>query len=65
MQRLNDTLARNSLCDRTVLAMDVMSLFADVGRWALIDAVLAAALIGILYITRGTAVRHVRGFGGS
>ena len=44
--------------------MDVMSLLAEAGRWALIGAGLAAALIGFQYITRGTAVRHVRGVGG-
>jgi cardiolipin synthase len=32
-----------------------------VGRWALIAAVLGLALIGFLHLTRGTAVRHVRG----
>ncbi|HUF66444.1 MAG TPA: hypothetical protein VMM17_10770 [Gemmatimonadaceae bacterium] len=32
-------------------------------RWALLAAVLVVALVGFLYITRGTAVRHVRGVG--
>ncbi len=34
-----------------------------VARWALIAVVLVIALIGFLFITRGTAVRHVRGVG--
>src|SRR5919206_4502154 len=34
-----------------------------VARWALAAAVLLVALIGFLYLTRGTAVRHVRGVG--
>ena len=34
-----------------------------VARWALIAAVLLVALIGFLYLTRGTAVQHVRGVG--
>jgi hypothetical protein len=44
--------------------MDVMSMLAVAGRWALMAAVAAAALIGVLYITRGTVIRHVRGVGG-
>jgi cardiolipin synthase len=32
-----------------------------VGRWTLIAVVLCLALIGFLQLTRGTAVRHVRG----
>jgi cardiolipin synthase len=32
-------------------------------RWALIVIVAALALVGFLHITRGTAVRHVRGVG--
>ena len=39
-------------------------MLADVGRWALVVVVLAAAFIGFLYITRGTAVRRVTGVGG-
>lgn len=31
------------------------------GRWTLIAVVLGLALIGFLHLTRGTAVRHVRG----
>ena len=31
------------------------------GRWTLIAIVLGLALIGFLHLTRGTAVRHVRG----
>ena len=33
------------------------------GRWTLVTLVLCLALIGLLHITRGTAVRHVRGVG--
>ena len=32
-----------------------------IGRWVLVVAVLCLALIGFLHLTRGTAVRHVRG----
>jgi cardiolipin synthase len=32
-----------------------------IGRWALVVVVLALAWIGFLHLTRGTAVRHVRG----
>ena len=32
-----------------------------VGRWTLVVTVLCLALIGFLHLTRGTAVRHVRG----
>jgi cardiolipin synthase len=34
---------------------------ASVGRWTLIVLLLCLALIGFLHLTRGTAVRHVRG----
>jgi cardiolipin synthase len=33
----------------------------SIGRWTLRAVVLALALIGFLHVTRGTAVRHVRG----
>ena len=36
---------------------------AQVGRWTLVITVLLLAWIGFLYMTRGTAVRHVRGVG--
>ena len=32
-----------------------------IGRWTLVSIVLCLALIGFLHLTRGTAVRHVRG----
>jgi hypothetical protein len=32
-----------------------------IGRWTLVAAVSGLALIGLLHLTRGTAVRHVRG----
>jgi cardiolipin synthase len=38
-----------------------MDLLATAGRWTAIVVVLAFALIGFLQVTRGTAVRHVRG----
>jgi cardiolipin synthase A/B len=41
----------------------VMGYVALVVRYALVAVVLLVALIGFLYITRGTAVRHVRGVG--
>ena len=34
-----------------------------VGRWTLTSLILCLALIGLLHLTRGTAVRHVRGVG--
>ncbi len=37
------------------------AIFGDVGRWTLLLVVLGLALIGFLHLTRGTAVRHVRG----
>jgi cardiolipin synthase len=40
------------------------ALIVDVVRGALTALVLVAAIIGFLFITRGTAVRHVRGVGG-
>ena len=38
-----------------------MATLATVGRWTLAVLVLCLALIGFLHLTRGTAVRHVRG----
>jgi cardiolipin synthase len=35
--------------------------FGSIGRWVLRVAILTMALIGFLHLTRGTAVRHVRG----
>ena len=40
-----------------------MATLATVGRWTLVVLVLTLALIGFLHLTRGTAVRHVRGVG--
>lgn len=37
--------------------------FGRAGRWLLVTAVLCLALIGVLHLTRGTAVQHVRGVG--
>ena len=39
----------------------VMQTLSRAGRWMLIVIVLGLALIGFLHLTRGTAVRHVRG----
>ena len=38
-----------------------MTWLRSVGRWALVVVTLCLALIGFLHLTRGTAVRHVRG----
>jgi len=38
-------------------------MLSDIARWGLIAVILIAAVIGILFITRGTAVRRVRGVG--
>jgi cardiolipin synthase A/B len=40
---------------------DIRRALGAVGRWMLIVVVAALALIGFLHLTRGTAVRHVRG----
>ncbi len=41
-----------------------MDLLESLVRWTLVAIILLVALIGFLFITRGTAVRHVRGVGG-
>jgi cardiolipin synthase len=38
-------------------------MLGDILRWALTALILIAAMIGILFVTRGTAVRRVRGVG--
>ena len=43
--------------------INVSPLIVSTGRWTLITATLCFALIGFLHVTRGTAVRHVRGVG--
>ena len=40
---------------------DVIATLVRVGRWTLVVIVFCLALIGFLHLTRGTAVRHVRG----
>ena len=50
---LKDEQRRRSRGARTVIG--------GVLRWALLTALVALALIGFLHLTRGTAVRHVRG----
>jgi cardiolipin synthase A/B len=42
-------------------ARRVKAAFGRAGRWMLVALVLCLALIGFLHLTRGTAVRHVRG----
>src|SRR5687768_5650893 len=37
------------------------STFGSIGRWTFRIVILGLALIGFLHLTRGTAVRHVRG----
>jgi cardiolipin synthase len=50
--------------DRTAWhTINVSRLVVRVGRWTLITVVICFALIGVLHVTRGTAVRHVRGVG--
>ena len=39
------------------------TLIARLGRWILVGVICALALIGALQLTRGTAVREVRGIG--
>jgi cardiolipin synthase len=43
--------------------MRLLGYLPTVARWVVVAAVLVIALIGFLFITRGTAVRHVRGIG--
>jgi cardiolipin synthase len=39
----------------------IIGILGQAGRWTLVMVVLCLALIGLLHLTRGTAVRHVRG----
>ena len=39
----------------------VVATLGRVGRWTLVVIIFCLALIGFLHLTRGTAVRHVRG----
>jgi cardiolipin synthase len=41
--------------------LQVKAALDRIGRWSLVVFVLGLALIGFLHLTRGTAVRHVRG----
>jgi cardiolipin synthase A/B len=43
--------------------LSLMSFGAVILRWVLTGIVLVAAVVGMLFITRGTAVHHVRGVG--
>jgi cardiolipin synthase len=45
----------------TVSRMRVKTVLGRIGRWMLVGVIRCLALIGFLYLTRGTAVRHVRG----
>jgi hypothetical protein len=38
-------------------------MLGDIARWGLTAVVLIAAVIGVPFVTRGTAVRRVRGVG--
>jgi cardiolipin synthase len=38
-----------------------VAILGSVGRWTILMVVLGLALVGFLHLTRGTAVRHVRG----
>ena len=46
---------------RRVRTTRVLGVLGRLGRWTLIVVILCLALIGVLHVTRGTAVRHVRG----
>jgi cardiolipin synthase len=48
---------------RPVIKTLPKGVFTRLGRWTLIVVVLMLAFIGLLHITRGTAVRHVQGVG--
>ena len=41
--------------------LSAMKFLATLGRWMLVVVILVLALVGLLHLTRGTAVRHVRG----
>jgi cardiolipin synthase len=41
--------------------MELTARLIEASRWALVLVILALALIGFLYLTRGTVIRHVRG----
>jgi cardiolipin synthase len=41
--------------------MRVKTVLGRIGRWMLVGVIISLALIGFLHLTRGTAVRHVRG----
>ena len=52
MERFEDTQARGRAA---------VGALRRLGRWTLVAGVLCLALVGFLHLTRGTAVRHVRG----
>jgi cardiolipin synthase len=53
---------KNASITRAPLARSrLIAAFRRFGRWTLVGIVLGFALIGFLHVTRGTAVRHVRG----
>ena len=47
--------------ERQVRPMRLRGFLGRFGRWMLYTVILCLALIGFLHLTRGTAVRHVRG----
>lgn len=47
--------------ESSVRTRRVRGLLGRLGRWMLVVFILCLALIGFLHVTRGTAVRHVRG----
>ena len=56
------TLAGGSLKDEALRrSRSAQTVIGGIFRWALRMALVALALIGFLHLTRGTAVRHVRG----
>ena len=60
--RIQTTMRHSSVShQRTGNTGRVRSALGRAGRWTLVAIVLVLALIGFLHLTRGTAVRHVRG----
>src|SRR6188768_1808894 len=47
--------------DRPLRKSRIIGTLRQIGRWTLVMVVLCLAFIGLLHLTRGTAVRHVRG----
>ena len=47
--------------DRPLRKSRIIGTLGQIGRWTLVMVVLCLAFIGLLHLTRGTAIRHVRG----